>query len=76
MENNNAHQPAFPPNAGWKHAEAKGLSKREYFAGLAMQAAISAGTPGWARSEIIKQYAHFAVEAANALLDELSKQPK
>jgi hypothetical protein len=28
----NLNQPAFPPNAGWEHSEAKGLSKREWFA--------------------------------------------
>lgn len=39
MENEN--QPAFPPNAGWEHSEAKGLTKREYLAAMAMQGIIS-----------------------------------
>ena len=41
MSTENKNQPAYPPNAGWEHSEAKGLTKREYFARLAMQGLLS-----------------------------------
>lgn len=37
MSNANPNQSAFPPNAGWEASDAKGLTKREYFAAKAMQ---------------------------------------
>lgn len=48
----------------------KGLTKREYFAGLAMQGYISAGSTGMPSPEII---AVMAVDAADKLLEELEK---
>ena len=46
----------------------KGLNKREYFAGLVMQGLLSNGT-----ILNIKALANEAVECADALLEELSK---
>lgn len=68
MENKNL--PAFPPNAGWEHSEAKGLTKREYFAVLAMQGML-------ANSKVYNSCetaAKIAVQCADALLEQLSKQ--
>lgn len=66
---NNGDMPAMPPNAGWEHPQAKGLTKREYFAGLAMQAILS--NPDL--SGHVSQKASSAVSAADALLKELDK---
>jgi len=46
--------------------EASGLTKREYFAGLAMQGLIS-------RTHCVEGLAIYAVEMADALLKELDK---
>lgn len=47
-----------------------GLSKREYFAGLALQGILANPNPGGINQSVI-----MAVQAADALLLELSKQP-
>jgi hypothetical protein len=65
--------PAYPRlGEGFGNAkyEAVGLTKREYFAALAMQRLISefSGTGGWAEDAAI-----LAVAAADALLAALSK---
>lgn len=51
------------------------LSKREYFAGLAMQASVAANdhhNPEWHNEESAKKHARGAVLLADALLRELS----
>lgn len=74
MENSN--QPAFPPNAGWEHPEVKGLTKREYFAGLALQGLLS--NPGFIeRFTVNDGYSHWesiceeSVELADMVLRKL-----
>ncbi len=48
-----------------------GLTKREYFASMAMQGFISAGSQGMPTKDKIVNY---AVEAADALIEELSRE--
>ena len=62
-------EPAYP----WgEHGTALGgLTKREYFAALAMQGCCAAGEYSTATDE---QIAGYAVELADALLAELSKE--
>lgn len=67
----NKNLPAFPPNAGWEHSEAKGLTKREYFAAMAMQGWLASYTPAETAKE--EYVAAFAVRCADALLAELEK---
>lgn len=74
------NEPAFPiesqgvPGSQSWLAGARGLTKREYFAGLAMQA----HTYGWTTDGSIhaKHVAEMSVEYADALLAELSKEQK
>lgn len=63
----NKKLPAFPPNAGWEHSEANGLSKREYFAAMAMQGLAT----NWSKSN--EEIARNAIEIADALLAELER---
>lgn len=81
----NKNQPAFPDT---RRAAAQsftnqapedlptGLTKREYFAAMAMQGLMAVnekGGPGITWEEICKTGAEYAVKAADALLLELSK---
>ena len=71
----NADMPAMPQE--WEayvegHAPA-GLSKREYFAGLAMQAFITADHLNGSEKRLNEDNALMAVDAADALLAELDK---
>lgn len=73
----NSKQPAFPAldfNAGPNVLELRyeGLSKREYYAALAMQGYIAAGVHGVPEPGSLADY---SVKAADALLLELSKHP-
>lgn len=52
-------------------AHQHGLTKREYFAGLAMQGLLSREAPNGFNSA---QYAGWAVSYADALLEELEKK--
>ena len=62
-------KPAFP---GLSIEARTGLSKREYFAGLAMQGLFAdPGTVGNSSEDMAK----YAVKAADALLAELNKCP-
>ena len=61
-----ADYPAFPTT---QDVGDVGLSKREYFAAAALQGVISTDNYG-----SIKQAACFAVEFADALINELNKQ--
>lgn len=76
MPSNNANEPAFPetPLSGGK----QGLTKREYFAGLAMQADLMAneGIPwkdGGPDTDRMRLRAKDACLMADALLAELEK---
>lgn len=52
----------------------KGITKREYFAGLAMQGILASNTEGLALGRIdIPDLIHSAVRATDALLLELEK---
>lgn len=64
----NADKPAFPLDydAELNGNKFKGLTKREYFAGLAMQGFISTGT-GYDKEYL----AHKSIEAADELLEQL-----
>lgn len=72
MEISNSNLPAFPPNAGWEHAEAKGLTKREYFAAMAMQGFAANSHESMFRSNNY-DLAKFSVQLADALIAELEK---
>ena len=73
---NNSEMPAMPTEQSTEHFSqasthySTGLTKREHFAGLAMQGLISAGVNGLPSAEEI---AFLAVKGADALLLELSK---
>jgi len=54
---------------GWSGAVIGGLTKREHFAGLAMQGFAAGETT----HETIEDMAHYAVRWADALLKELEK---
>lgn len=74
MASNNANEPAFPetPLSGGK----LGLTKREYFTGLAMQAVLSRTDTRATKdkaSELHQAVAEFAIQIADALLAELEK---
>jgi hypothetical protein len=75
---NNKNQPAFPvlevKQLGDKlllDCAAVGVSKREYFAGLALQGLIACADVKFASTA--ENFARHAVEIADALLSELSK---
>lgn len=56
-----------------------GLTKREYFAGLAMQGSICANDhshPNWMTKENAAEHAKSAVMLADALIEELNKGSK
>jgi hypothetical protein len=66
------NEPAFPvPNEANVNQQ-EGLTKLEYFAGLAMQGAISSERNDFAFS-VHEKRAQFAVECAKALIAELEK---
>ena len=74
----NKHKPAFPVSAkdrenyeagGYIPDGVFGLTKREYFAGLAMQGIVSQ----WQHDWFPKDHARLAVEIADALLAELER---
>jgi hypothetical protein len=63
---NNADMPAMPLGIDGCFKNAIGLTKREHFAGLAMQGLLAAGFSG-------KYTTKYAPEHADALLAELAK---
>ena len=73
---NNSDMPAMPcefnfdTETGTTHEMFSGLTKREHFAGLAMQGFISAGSNGMPNASAISKW---AVKYADALLAELDK---
>lgn len=67
----NPFAPAFPlPGANHRESLVNGLSKREYFAAMAMQGMI-AGSQGLDISP--QEFAQSSVELADALIVELNK---
>ena len=71
---NNADMPAMPQTVigGFGSLVAlPGLSKREYFAGLAMQAFITADYKNGSEKRLNEDNALMAVDAADALLNQL-----
>ena len=73
MENGNkpAFSVALRDNGNARHPEAMGLTKREYFAALAMQG-ICMNIQNWSRNR--DEAAEAAVKMADALLKEIEKQ--
>jgi len=80
MELKKADQPAFPyeyfkkvsPHAEGKFAHA-GLTKREYFAAMAMQGLIQKWGTAFGDGSVPKAIAMDAIQMADALLAELEK---
>jgi hypothetical protein len=71
---NNADMPAMPSLIEWQADFRSGLTKREHFAGLAMQGlGVNMGRNGIVN---IEKLAVAAVEAADALLAKLDKVQK
>lgn len=68
---NNANSAAFPceqgidPNGNWNQSFEPGLTKREYFAGLAMQSLI--GTSFYSPDTLAEKSVEFADELLKAL---------
>lgn len=80
----NANEPAFPviktewPNSNYhKTYSVGGLTKREYFAAMLFQQFLSGAVlpPGFDASEQLSFAAERAIEAADAIIAELEKQP-
>lgn len=74
---NNADIPAMPQTVlgEWgKPVALTGLTKREYFAGLAMQAFITADHLNGSEKRCNEDNALMAVDAADALLEELESR--
>jgi hypothetical protein len=75
----NGEEPAYPQSQETKEyftktgtfAIGSGLTKREYFAAMAMQGWISCQHEGFTGDS--EGYARMAIKAADALLEELSK---
>ena len=68
--NNNSDMPAMPVmDEAQEHGQHYGLTKREHFAGLAMQGILSDS----ARAGNVSDYARDAVLYADALLAELER---
>lgn len=65
MKTENKTKPAFPTNARM-HSDAQGITKREYFAAIAMQGILA--NQNWHMSEA------YAAGSAIAEADELLKQ--
>jgi hypothetical protein len=69
----NGKQPITPINYDAAYSS-EGLTKREYFAGLAMQGILSSNTEGLAHGHIdMSGIIQSAVRASDALLGELEK---
>lgn len=74
MEHTNANSAAFPceqstdPNGSWNQTFEPGLTKREYFAAMALQGMLASDLKDEFSLEI---HARCAVRAADALLAEL-----
>lgn len=64
--------PAFPPNAGWEsnNPQHRGLSKREYFAAMTMQALISASAYNGDARYVEYVVAQNAFKMADAMIKE------
>jgi len=73
----NGKKPAFSvalhDNGNALHKEAMGLTKREYFAGLAMQGLMTSQDQNGSWRHDIKTCAEISVQMADAILAELDK---
>lgn len=69
----NPKDTAFPSAFGDGISATKGLTKREYFAALALQGLLSSA-PVEANLNV-KGYAEASVKLSDALIEELNKQP-
>ena len=73
----NGKKPAFPlgqaENFRWSDGTDMGISKREYFAGLAMQGLMTSQNQEGEWRHDIKTCAEISVKMADALLAELDK---
>lgn len=72
----NGDKPAFPPNGGWRDNDplARGLSKREHFAAMAMQGILAnPDCLSW-RGDTARVVAARAIECADALIEALEGQ--
>lgn len=58
-------------NEGSSHGNFQGLTKREYFASMAMQALLSSEGKGFYSSMELEQISTMSVNAADALLNAL-----
>lgn len=69
----NTEKPAFPSTDG-QTFENDDLTKREYFAGLAMQGLLANGFQNVA-GDHTKLIAHLSISCADELLKQLNKSP-
>lgn len=69
----NRDQPAFPTSEANAHTYETGLTKREYFAAMAMQGIIATITIGRGEPEFVSLIVESAVKHADALIEELEK---
>ncbi len=87
QKNTKGHEPAYPVAAleefvqdwaaqgmkgPWRYTDRLGLTKREHFAGLALQGFITRGLPIMSTPEI-ERVSSLSVRYADALLGELEK---
>ena len=75
------YEPAFPPAVnipyGHYYSGSSGLSKREYFSGLAMQGELaSQGADSTYMDLHVVKLAERSVRCADALIEELAKEVK
>lgn len=66
---NNSETPAVPVMDESDHGQHYGLTKREHFAGLAMQGLLAKDGNNYEP----RDYAKFAIKCADALLEEITK---
>ena len=67
------------PSPEWVSTENRdyGLTKREYFAAMAMQGLMAVQNKGETKSwgELLQRGAEISVQAADALIEQLNEQP-
>lgn len=68
---NNADKPAYPTNARM-HSDAQGITKREYFAAMAIQGLMAVNDKGtFSEEEMAQVAARYAISVADELLKQL-----
>ena len=74
MEKTKGEMPAHPLDGNHTgHPDATGLTKREYFSGLAMQGILSSRGLQDALNKDEIEWSEFAVNHADALIEQLNK---